>query len=109
MEFIQSYEEWQLKINEHESVLLFVKTNNCSVCDGLLPQVEALEENNSLPFYMLNVSEVPEMAGQLSLFTSPVVLLYHQGKEYARFARFVRMKDLQYRLQELIGGSEHRD
>ncbi|AOV07774.1 thioredoxin family protein [Sporosarcina ureilytica] len=109
MKTIQSYEEWQIAIKKHDSLLLFVKTNHCSVCEGLFPQVKALKESDALPFYVLNISDVPEMAGQLSLFTAPVVLLYYKEKEYARFARFVPMEDLKYRMQELIDGREQRD
>lgn len=109
MELIQSYEEWQQKIQEHDRLLLFVKVNNCSVCEGLLPQVKALQDQYSMPFYLVNVSDVPEMAGQLSLFTAPVVLLFYNEKEYVRFARFVPMEELAFRIQELEDGRETRD
>lgn len=101
MKWIESYEEW-LGIVQQRPLLLFVKTNNCSVCDGLLPQVAALEVDYPLPFYVVNVAEVPEIAGQLSLFTAPVVLLFNEGKEYARFARFVQMDELKKRMRELL-------
>ena len=46
------------------------------------------------------------MAGQLSLFSAPVVLLFDNGKEYARFARFVPMEELKHRLDQLVGRGE---
>ncbi|QUW22322.1 thioredoxin family protein [Sporosarcina sp. Marseille-Q4063] len=101
MERIESYEEWIEVARKLDSILLFVKTDNCSVCDGLLPQVAALQSDYSVPFYLVNVADTPEIAGQLSLFTAPVVLLYREGKEYARFARFVQMNELKKRLGEL--------
>jgi thiol-disulfide isomerase/thioredoxin len=102
VERIESYEEWIEVSRKLDSLLLFVKTDNCSVCDGLLPQVAALQSDYySVPFYFVNVADTPEMAGQLSLFTAPVVLLYREGKEYARFARFVQMNELKKRLVEL--------
>nr|WP_216667740.1 thioredoxin family protein [Sporosarcina jiandibaonis] len=101
VERIESYEEWIEVARKLDSILLFVKTDNCSVCDGLLPQVAALQSDYSVPFYLVNVADTPEIAGQLSLFTAPVVLLYREGKEYARFARFVQMNELKKRLVEL--------
>lgn len=101
MNDILSFADWQQQAAEREALLLFVKTAHCSVCDGLLPQVAALEGKYSFPFLKVNVSAVPEMAGQLSLFTAPVVLLYREGRELARFARFVPMEALQKRLDEL--------
>lgn len=101
MNEVKSFKAWQELTAQQEAMLLFVKTDHCSVCDGLYPQVERLTELYPFPFYYVNVAKVPEMAGQLSLFTAPVVLLFKQGKETARFARFVPMEQLQKRLDEL--------
>ncbi len=102
MKSIVTFEEW-IEITEKEKeFLLFVKTDNCSVCDGLYPQVEVLQKDFPLPFYIVNAVNSPEIAGQLSLFSAPVVLLFSEGREYARFARFVPINDLKIRLQELV-------
>ncbi len=101
METIHSLELFQQKLSDRQSFLLFAKTDHCSVCEGLKPQVEALEADSSLPFYLVNGARVPEIAGQLMLFTAPVVLLFKHGKEQQRFARFVRMDELALRLSEL--------
>lgn len=101
MKDITSYDQW-LHAWENENVgLLFVKTTGCSVCDGLLPQVEAIESTYHIPFYKVNIAEVPEVAGQLGLYTAPVVLLWKEARELHRFARFVPMQQLQQRLDEL--------
>ncbi|MCH4825854.1 thioredoxin family protein [Planococcus halocryophilus] len=101
METISKIEEYQSKIGEEKSFLLFVKTDNCSVCEGLRPQVEDFEGDYKLPFYLVNAAKVPELAGQLMLFTAPVVILYRHGKEVQRFARFVPIEELRRRLDEL--------
>lgn len=101
MQPIQSFEQWLDIIKDKVPFLLFVKTNHCSVCESLLPQIDALKNDFPFPFYLVNAAEVPEMAGQLSLFTAPVILLYKDGKEYTRFARFIQMKELIKRMEEL--------
>lgn len=102
MKEIGTFEQWlEIKVNEPQ-LLLFVKTENCSVCEGLYPQVDALRSDYTIPFFKVNIAKVPEMAGQLSLFTAPVVLLFHEGREMSRFARFVQMEELKYRLDELM-------
>ncbi|GKV68243.1 thiol reductase thioredoxin [Sporosarcina sp. NCCP-2716] len=103
MNDITSFADWQQQAAEQEALLLFVKADHCSVCDGLYPQVAELEDRYSFPFAAANVSAVPEMAGQLSLFSAPVVLLFSKGREFARFARFVPMESLKKRLDELEG------
>lgn len=106
MKEIESFQQW-LEVTESEpQLLLFVKTDHCSVCEALYPQVAELEKDYSIPFYRVNAAQVPEMAGQLALFTAPVVLLFRQGKEMARFARFVQMEQLKYRLDELAEWGE---
>jgi len=102
MKQIGSFGDWVEYVESERALLLFVKTDNCSVCEGLYPQVKALKEDFPIPFYKVNVAEVPEIAGQLSFFSAPVVLLFHEGKEYARFARFIRMEELKYRMGEII-------
>ncbi|WP_432355554.1 thioredoxin family protein [Sporosarcina sp. A2] len=101
MNEVTSFKSWQDLLTQREAVLLFVKTDHCSVCEGLYPQVEELHEQYPFPFYSVNVAKVPEMAGQLSLFAAPAVLLFHQGKETARFARFVPIEPLCKRMDEL--------
>lgn len=101
MKSITKYEHWKEIVEHEKHLLLFVKTTNCSVCEGLFPQIAALENDTTIPFYVANAAEVPELAGQLSLFTAPVVILMKQGKEYARYARFVPVQEVMEKLQEL--------
>ena len=102
MDRINSYENWLDVAKTQNPFLLFVKTDNCSVCDGLLLQVAELQKDYSMPFYSVNIMEVPEVSGQLSLLSAPVVLLFNDSREYARYARFVRIGELALRMQELI-------
>lgn len=101
MKDIHTFEQWQTIREQQQVGLLFVKTTGCSVCEGLLPQVEAIEANYSIPFYKVNIADVPEVAGQLGLYTAPVVLLWHHAREIQRFARFVPMQELIFRLDQL--------
>lgn len=109
MKTIKSFEHWLEVSAQEKQLLLFVKTNNCSVCDGLYPQIEVLQDDYDVPFYRVNVVDVPEVAGQLSLFAAPVVLLFNEGHEYARFARFVQADELKKRLEELVERGSTRD
>lgn len=102
MKEITSFGEWQRVLHDTPQFLLFVKTTNCSVCEGLYPQVATLENAYPFDFYRVNAAEVPELAGQLSLFTAPVVLLFNEQKEWTRFARIVPMNELKKRLDELV-------
>lgn len=101
METIKTIHEYDSLIGKGETFLLFVKTENCSVCEGLKPQIEAFEANYLLPFYEANGSKIPELTGKLLLFTAPVVLIFHKGKEIHRFARFIHLEELRNKLDIL--------
>lgn len=104
MKTIHSMNEYRQLISSAESFLLFVKTDNCSVCEGLRPHVENSEEAYELPFYAVNAAKVPELAGELLLFSAPVILIFHEGTEIHRFVRFVRIEELRSRLDEVEEG-----
>ncbi|WP_019414070.1 thioredoxin family protein [Paenisporosarcina sp. TG20] len=101
MESIINYEKWQEVVQHENHLLLFVKTTNCSVCEGLYPQIVSLKGNTSIPFYVANAAEIPKLAGQLGLFSAPIVLLFKDGQEFARFARFVPVQKVLDKLHEL--------
>ncbi|MBN6187192.1 thioredoxin family protein [Aneurinibacillus sp. BA2021] len=41
------------------------------------------------------IDDIPELAGRFSVFTAPVVLLFAEGKEIVRKARFIVMDELE--------------
>ncbi len=82
---------------------LYLYGTNCSVCHALLPQVEAvLADYPQIDSEKLNVHEVPEAAGEYSVFTIPVLLLYVDGKEYIREARFVNIESFRSSIDRII-------
>ncbi len=82
-------------------MLIYVKTPNCSVCQADLPRVEKIVEKLDVPSYLIDATEVPEAVGQFQLFTSPVVLLYYQGREFHRQARIIDFEELTYRIEQI--------
>ncbi|MFQ3544026.1 hypothetical protein Q7A53_08060 [Halobacillus rhizosphaerae] len=48
-----------------------------------------------------DAAEIREVAGAFSVFTAPVVLVFAEGKEWFRRARFVPMGELQQELTKL--------
>ncbi|MEC5424550.1 thioredoxin family protein [Virgibacillus sp. C22-A2] len=79
-------------IKEHQLAFLYISRPNCSVCHGLLPQVRHLLENYpKIQTAHINTKQIEQIAGHLSIFTVPVLLLFVNGKEYIREARIVHM------------------
>ncbi|HAQ1908401.1 TPA: thioredoxin family protein, partial [Enterococcus faecium] len=54
-----------------------------------------------IPALHLDAFETPEVASKFEVLTAPVVLIFHQGKEVFRQARFIDFKKIRYLLDEL--------
>src|SRR5690625_1187108 len=85
---LNSLEEVNDFINQNELAFLYFTTPNCSVCHGLQPQIEEMMTHYpEISTRHIDASLVPEAAGQYSVFTAPVLLLFVEGKEYLQIGR----------------------
>ena len=103
MKVVKSFNELQRIISENESLLVYLSAPDCSVCHADMPRVERLVEEMDFPAVEIDIAEVPEAAGQLTVFTAPVVLLFYKDKEYHREARIIDFNMLKKRMLELKG------
>ncbi len=92
---LTSLEEVNNFIKQNQLTFLYFTTPNCSVCHGLQPQIEEMmTQYPEIKARHIDASKVPEAAGQFSVFTAPVLLLFVEGKEYLREARIVQTQKL---------------
>ncbi|BFQ96036.1 thioredoxin family protein [Enterococcus cecorum] len=98
---IQDFESYQKLLDEKQTFLLYGKQVNCSVCMADFPKVDRLVQQYDFPAYFVDLGKVPMLKGQLSLFTAPVVILFHSGKEFHRQARIIDFKQLTQQLERL--------
>lgn len=92
-EQLHSLEQIDTFIQEHKLTLLYFSQPNCSVCHGLLPQVQNLMKAYPEVYLgEINTLELEAVAGRFSIFTVPVILLFVNGKEYMREARIVHLE-----------------
>lgn len=52
----------------------------------------------------VNAEEIPELAGFLSIFTVPVLILFADGKEMMREARFVHVEEFKGKVRKIYEG-----
>lgn len=52
----------------------------------------------------VNAQEIPELAGYLSIFTVPVLVLFADGKEILREARFVHVEEFRRNIEKVYSG-----
>lgn len=102
MQKLKTVEQVKSFIQKHQLAFLYISQPNCSVCHGLLPQVEnMLTAYPRIKSAEINTNEIPEIAGYLSIFTVPVLLLFVEGKEYIREARIVHMDLLEEKIKKI--------
>ncbi|SDJ50175.1 thioredoxin family protein [Salimicrobium halophilum] len=102
MEKLDNLEEARRIINNEKLSLVYISQPACSVCHGLKPQVEELLESYpDIKAVHLDASEIPEISGEFQVFTVPVVLVYSEGRELIREARFVPVGELDHQLNKL--------
>lgn len=90
-------------IEEEKMVLLYISRPNCSVCHALLPQVEeVLKKYPGVSAVHADADEIPAIAGEYSIFTVPVIIVFVEGKEMMRKARFVPIDELNSGLSRLV-------
>jgi len=80
--------------------LFYFSRPDCGVCKAIRPKVEQLTESYpQLSSYYVDLDSVPEAAGTFSIFTIPAVLVYANGKETVREARYFSIYELEERIE----------
>lgn len=89
-------------INRHQLSFIYISRSSCTVCHAVLPQLrELLEQFSHIKLGHVNADSVEEVAGRFSVFTVPVLLLFIEGSEFLREARFVHFEQLEQKLKRV--------
>lgn len=97
-----SMEEIDQFLEENSLAFLYLYRDDCSICHALAPQVKRLlEDYSQIEVRQINTDTVTETAGRFNIFTVPVLLLFADGKEVLRKARFVQMTELDRQLEKI--------
>ncbi|AFK87397.1 MULTISPECIES: thioredoxin family protein [Thermoanaerobacterium] len=88
-------------VDSEEMALLYFSTNDCGICTTLLPKLEAMLLNyDKISSCHVSIDELPAASSEFSVFTVPTVLLFAEGKEVIREARFISMDILEEKIQK---------
>jgi thioredoxin-like negative regulator of GroEL len=93
---LKNLDEFNSEIDKNEFVIIYFSHESCNVCKVLKPKIIALI-NESYPEIKLlycNTVELPEIAGQNSVFAVPTIIAYVRGKEQFRRSRNIGISEL---------------
>lgn len=107
MESIRSTKEFYDLISNEVTLLAYFGTDSCSVCHATKPKVDDLMKKfPSILSCYCPADYIPELSGQYLIFTVPAVLVFHQGREVFRSARFIDLIRVEELLRELTENPE---
>lgn len=100
MEILNSAEHINSFIKENKICMVYFSSNRCSVCIDLLPKIdEILKSYPMIREGKVDIDKVQEAIGGFSVHTLPCILLFIDGKEVIREARFISIIELKEKIK----------
>lgn len=88
-------DEMKCLVSDNKITLLYISSERCEVCKVILPRlVEMLESYPLVAVMRADIEELPLLSGEYSVFTIPCVLVFVEGKEVFREARYISLEQL---------------
>ena len=90
-EDIQTVEAVENLIKEKLGVLLYFSTPTCNVCHALKPKIkeEFARHFPQIEQVFIDSSKAPHIPASMQIFSVPTIVVYLDGKEFARESRNV--------------------
>ncbi len=102
MEKLTTKQAFDQFLENNPRALIYYSTSTCGVCQVMRPQVEQLlKDYPHFPIVEVVMDELPEVSAQQTIFASPALIIYIDGKEYNRQAGYLRLDQLKMQLERL--------
>ncbi len=90
-EDILTQEALKALIHEKVGVLVYFSTPTCNVCHALKPKIkeEFAKHFPQIEQVFIDSTKAPQIPASLQIFSVPTILVYLDGKEFARESRNV--------------------
>lgn len=89
---ITSIEELESVVEQHENVVVDLYATWCVPCQQMLPVIEELSQEVTIPFYKVDIDKVPESKQFTGAKAVPMLLIYKNGRK-REFAFGITPKD----------------
>ena len=90
-------------MEQNENTLLYFSNSACSVCEPLYDKLELLIKDHfpNLQIKKINVVENPDLRTKYGVYSSPLIILLLDGKEYLRSGGNVSIAEMKQKIQRL--------
>ena len=104
MNSLNSIDDIKDFIKENKFVLLYFSSDGCSICDDVLPRLkellkELLKKHPKVVSAHVEIQNMPSVASIFGIFTIPAVIIYLEGKEIVKQARYINFLELKEKIQ----------
>ncbi|HGO5855192.1 TPA: thioredoxin family protein [Mannheimia haemolytica] len=98
---LSTLDQVQALINQNRLAVLYISTPKCGVCTVMKPKInEILNDFDSVASGVVGIDEVPALASFYHILTAPALLVFADGKEIWRGARFIDVVDFENTLAQ---------
>jgi len=82
--------------------IVYLSRPSCGVCVAVKSKIlEIIGKYHELEGVDVDMDKIPESAGEFSIFTIPGILLYIDGRESIREARYISIEDFEAKISRL--------
>jgi len=93
---VKNINEFNQILEDNNAVLGYFSNETCNVCKVLKPQIYKMLNDNypQIKAIYVDISEVPEISAQNTIFSIPTIVLYLAGKEVFRKSRHIGVEEI---------------
>lgn len=101
MQTLSTLAQVQDFIRQNRLAVLYITAPKCGVCTVMKPRVDAVvKEFDNVAGGAVGIDLVPELASFYRILNAPALLVFADGKEIWRGARFIDVADFEQRLAQ---------
>lgn len=90
-------------IEDNYITLGYFSTEYCSVCKALKPKIVAIADSyKQVEMFYSGIDKNQELSGKFMVFTVPTIILFIEGKEHKRFARYVSTNEIRESIERYL-------
>ncbi|WP_066802694.1 thioredoxin family protein [Moraxella oblonga] len=88
-------------IAQNRLAVLYISAPKCGVCTVMKPKInEIINDFDNVASGVVGIDEVPTLASSYHILTAPALLVFADGKEAWRGARFIDVADFENTLAQ---------
>lgn len=98
---LSTLDQVQALIRQNRLAVLYISAPKCGVCTVMKPKInEILNDFDNVASSAVGIDEVPALASSYHILTAPALLIFADGKEVWRGARFIDVADFENKLAQ---------